>query len=66
LTGLGAISSHTYDFIMSDFAWSFSLVSSKGEAKSAQAQYSVMSLEQIKALPVLDLCTENAVRWIGH
>lgn len=60
----GDLQPHTYDFIMSDFAWNFSLFSSKGEAKSAQAHYNTMSLDQIKALPVLDLCTENALHWM--
>jgi N6-adenosine-specific RNA methylase IME4 len=60
----GDLQPHTYDFIMSDFAWEFALRSSKGEAKSAQAQYRVMSLEQIKSLPVLDLCTENSMHWM--
>ncbi len=60
----GDLQPHSYDFIMSDFAWSFSLRSEKGEAKSAQAQYRVMPLDQIKSLPVLDLCKEDAVHWM--
>lgn len=60
----GDLQPHTYDFIMSDFAWSYRLRSEKGEAKSAQAQYRVMTLEEIKGLPVLDLCTPNAVHWM--
>lgn len=60
----GDLQPHSYDFIMSDFAWSFSLFSAKGEAKSAQAHYSVMSLDDIKALPVLDLCKEHCVHWM--
>ncbi|NTG48605.1 DNA methyltransferase [Agrobacterium rhizogenes] len=60
----GDLQPHTYDFIMSDFAWEFALRSKKGEGKSAQAQYNCMSLDQIKNLPVLDLCRENAVHWM--
>lgn len=60
----GDLQPHSYDLIMSDFAWNFSLFSSKGEAKSAQAQYRVMSLDDIKRLPVLDLCSENALHWM--
>lgn len=60
----GSLEAHSYDFIMSDFAWEFALRSSKGEGKSAQAQYRCMSLEQIKALPVLDLCAENSLHWM--
>lgn len=55
---------HTYDFIMSDFAWNFALRSAKGEKKSAQAQYATMSLDDIKALPVLDLCKTDCVHWM--
>lgn len=60
----GDLQPHSYDFIMSDFAWEFALRSDKGEAKSAQAQYKVMSLAEIKDLPVLDLCAKNAVHWM--
>lgn len=60
----GDLQPHSYDFIMSDFAWSFALFSSKGEGKSAQSHYSVMSLDEIKTLPVLDLCKEDCVHWM--
>ncbi|WP_457663675.1 MT-A70 family methyltransferase [Sinorhizobium medicae] len=60
----GDLQPHTYDFIMSDFAWQFALRSKKGEAKSAQAHYRCMSLDQIKALPVLDLCKADAIHWM--
>jgi N6-adenosine-specific RNA methylase IME4 len=60
----GDLQPHTYDFIMSDFAWKYRVRSEKGQAKSAQAQYRVMPLEEIKGLPVLDLCTENAIHWM--
>lgn len=60
----GDLEPHTYDFIMSDFAWNYQLRSSKGEGKSAQAQYRTMPLEEIMALPVLDLCLENALHWM--
>lgn len=59
----GDLQPHTYDFIMSDFAWEFALRSKKGEAKSAQAQYNCMSLDEIKSLPVLDLCKKDVVYW---
>jgi N6-adenosine-specific RNA methylase IME4 len=60
----GDLQLHSYDCIISDFAWSFSLFSSKGEGKSAQARYSVMSLDEIKAFPVLDLCKEHCIHWM--
>lgn len=40
------------DLIMADPPWRFELWSSKGESKSAQAQYATMSIDDIKALPV--------------
>lgn len=60
----GDLQPHTYDFIMSDFAWTYKVRSRKGEGKSAQAKYRTMALEEIMALPVLDLCTENSVHWM--
>ncbi len=41
-----------YDLIVADPAWKFELYSSKGEKKSAQAQYDCMDLDAIRALPV--------------
>jgi N6-adenosine-specific RNA methylase IME4 len=43
---------HAYDLIMIDPPWHFSLYSDKGEAKSAQAQYRCMPLDEIAAMPV--------------
>ena len=60
----GDLQPHTYDFIMSDFAWTYKVRSRKGEGKSAQAKYRTMPLEEIMALPVLDLCAENSVHWM--
>ncbi|MGQ3213801.1 MAG: MT-A70 family methyltransferase [Shinella sp.] len=60
----GELEPHTYDFIMSDFAWTYRLRSSKGEKKAAQAKYRVMPLQEIMELPVLDLCRDNALHWM--
>lgn len=60
----GDLQPHSYDFIMSDFAWNYKLRSNKGEAKSAQAKYRTMSLDEIMSLPVLDLCAENSLHWM--
>jgi N6-adenosine-specific RNA methylase IME4 len=49
-----------YELIMADPPWRFDLYSSKGEAKSAQAQYDCMSLDDIKALPVADLAAPDS------
>jgi N6-adenosine-specific RNA methylase IME4 len=41
-----------YDVIVADPPWQFELYSEKGEGKAAAAQYDLMSLDRIKALPV--------------
>jgi len=42
----------SYDVIVADPPWPFDLYSNKGNHKSAAAHYSVMSIEDISALPV--------------
>ncbi|WP_026190762.1 MT-A70 family methyltransferase [Methylobacterium sp. WSM2598] len=54
----------SFDLIMVDPPWAFSLRSAKGEAKSAQAQYGCMSLDAIKALPVAHLARQDALLWL--
>ncbi len=54
----------SYSFIMSDPPWSFKTYSDKGLKKSAQAQYTCMSLDDIKRLPVADLATPDALLWL--
>lgn len=49
------------DIILADPPWTFELHSEKGEGKSAQAHYSCMSLDGIKALPVSQLCRGDAI-----
>ena len=44
-----------YDLVQVDPPWSFKLYSEKGEEKSAQAQYSCMTLDQIQRLPIYGL-----------
>ena len=46
----GSLRPLSYDLLMVDPPWRFALRSEKGEAKSAQAQYACMSLDDIKAL----------------
>ena len=50
-----------YKFIMADPPWTFKLYSSKGEKKSAQAQYDCMDLAAIKALPVSHLAAPDCM-----
>lgn len=49
------------DIVLADPAWLFELRSEAGEEKSAQAQYDCMSLADIMALPVSQLCRGDAV-----
>lgn len=42
--------------VLADPAWTFQTYSAKGEGRSPQAHYSTMALDDIKALPVADLC----------
>ncbi|GJD71343.1 MT-A70 family methyltransferase [Methylobacterium gnaphalii] len=59
----GDLAALSYDLIMIDPAWEFSLRSEKGEGKSAQAHYACMSLADIKALPVAHLARKDALLW---
>ena len=60
----GDLQPHAYDLIMIDPPWRFELYSEKGEAKSAQAQYQTMSLDEIKALPVRLLAKPDCLLWL--
>lgn len=60
----GDLQPHSYDLIMADPAWHFKTFSEEGEAKAPQAQYRTMSLDDIKALPVLDLAAPDCVLWL--
>lgn len=53
-----------FDIIMADPPWAFALRSEKGGAKSAQAQYACMPLDEIKALPVAQLARGDAFLWL--
>ncbi len=57
----GLLEPYSYDFLMVDPPWAFENYSAKGEAKSAKAHYDTMTLDEIKALPVGSLASENAV-----
>lgn len=48
----GTLAPLSYDVIVCDPPWPFDLYSNKGNHKSAAAQYGVMSLPEIAALPV--------------
>lgn len=50
-----------FDVCVLDPPWHFDLRSAKGEAKSPQAQYSTMSVAEVRALPVGDLLAPAGV-----
>jgi N6-adenosine-specific RNA methylase IME4 len=60
----GALAPLSFDLLMVDPPWAFALRSTKGEAKSPQAQYACMSLDGIKALPVAQLARGDALLWL--
>lgn len=60
----GDLPPHSFNLIMADPPWRFDLRSTMGEGKSAQAKYACMPLDPIKAMPVLDLASEDAVLWL--
>lgn len=49
-----------FDVIYSDPPWAWAARSPKGGAKSPSAHYSVMSIEDIKKLPVQEVCNKDA------
>lgn len=53
-----------YSLIMADPAWHFKTRSKKGDAKSPQAKYRTMTLEEIKAMPVADLAAKDCHLWL--
>lgn len=58
-----------YNIIYADPAWQFSNKNTGGSMKSgAASQYDVMSLEQMKALPISDIAADDCVLvmwWVG-
>lgn len=60
----GDLNPHSFDLIMADPPWAFELRSAKGEEKAAQAHYECMSLDTIRALPVLDLAAPDCLLWL--
>jgi N6-adenosine-specific RNA methylase IME4 len=52
---------HSYDLIVIDPPWPFATWSAAGQGKSASKHYRVMTLVDIKALPVRELLKDHAV-----
>jgi len=50
-----------YNIIYADPAWSFKTYSDKGKDRSPDKHYSVMSLKDIKNLPIQDIVNDNCI-----
>jgi N6-adenosine-specific RNA methylase IME4 len=53
-----------YNIIYADPAWSFKTYSNKGKGRSPDKHYSVMSLQDIKDLPVQDIADDNCILFL--
>jgi N6-adenosine-specific RNA methylase IME4 len=53
-----------YKVIYADPPWHFKVWSAKGEGRSAKNHYPVMSLEDIKSLPVSDIAEDDCVLFL--
>ena len=53
-----------YSVILADPPWAFRAWSDKGKGRSAEQHYPTMRLEDIKALPVVDLAAEDCVLFL--
>jgi len=60
----GDLQPHSFNMIMADPPWRFAVRSEKGEGKSAQAHYKTMPLDEINAMPVLDLAAPDCTLWL--
>ena len=61
----GLLRNH-YKVLLCDPPWNFAIRSAKGGGRSAEKHYNTMSFDDIKALPVQDLCAKDCVifMWI--
>ncbi|MFE3838866.1 MT-A70 family methyltransferase [Pseudogemmobacter sonorensis] len=55
----GSLTPLKYGALLADPPWAYSMRSEKGHAKSPEAHYPTMPLEQIKALPVSELAGKD-------
>lgn len=53
-----------YQIIYADPPWKFKTYSEKGQTRSAERHYPTMTLEEIQALPVLDLAADNCALFL--
>jgi len=60
----GELRPSAYGLIMADPPWRFEHYSERGEAKSPQAKYRTMTLDEIAALPVAELAAPDCLLWL--
>lgn len=61
----GDLQPHSFDLIMADPPWKMQEWSDNGDkSKSTQSKYRLMTLAEIKAMPVLDLAAPNCLLWL--
>ena len=60
----GSLAPMSADLIMADPPWTFETYSAKGEGKSAQRHYKVMTTKDICALPVCELAKSDCLLWL--
>lgn len=60
----GNLQPHSFSVIAADPPWRFATYSEKGRGKSADRHYGCMTLDDIKALPVAQLATEDAALFL--
>jgi len=53
-----------YPIILADPAWLYKCWSKKGQARTASSHYDVMTIDDIKSLPVSQIAADNAVLFI--
>lgn len=53
-----------FDLIMADPPWSYEMYSDAGYAKSPDAHYQTMALDEIKAMPVEVLAASDCLLWL--
>ena len=53
-----------FDLIMADPPWSYEMYAETGYAKSPDAHYATLSVDQIKALPVEALAARDCLLWL--
>jgi N6-adenosine-specific RNA methylase IME4 len=60
----GSLAAGEFDLIVADPPWQYKNWSTRGEGKGAAGQYDVMSLDDIKALPVAGLAAPDCMLWL--